>query len=158
MSKTSESIWCTARGNVKDLPPCPKDLNEPQYALLLFEAYCHLCNRRCDNVFWNFRTRSCKKLFKFRFIPVAASLSMTTPLSKNSPANIAIAKFSQQNIMNPLVIGKLQLAIRKSFMHLTTENVMHGLIEKKKSTRICRCIVLNVKYGSMPNWPNALIN
>ncbi|KAF9071209.1 hypothetical protein BDP27DRAFT_1322535 [Rhodocollybia butyracea] len=61
MSKTSENIWCTARRNVQDLPPRPKDLNEPQYAHLLFEAYCHLCDRRCDNVLWNFRMRSCKK-------------------------------------------------------------------------------------------------
>ncbi|KAF9071236.1 hypothetical protein BDP27DRAFT_536276 [Rhodocollybia butyracea] len=41
MSKTSGNIWYTARGNVKDLPPLPKDLNEPQYAHLLFESYCH---------------------------------------------------------------------------------------------------------------------
>ncbi|KAF9071227.1 hypothetical protein BDP27DRAFT_1322563 [Rhodocollybia butyracea] len=63
MSKTSESIWYTARGNVEGLPPLPTDLNEPQYAHLLFEPYCHasLCERRCDDVLWNFRMRSCTK-------------------------------------------------------------------------------------------------
>ncbi|KAF9071226.1 hypothetical protein BDP27DRAFT_1322562 [Rhodocollybia butyracea] len=65
MGKTSESIWCTARGNVEGLPPLPKDLNEPQYAHLLFEPYCHasLCKKRCDYVLWNFRMRSCKKYY-----------------------------------------------------------------------------------------------
>ncbi|KAF9065329.1 hypothetical protein BDP27DRAFT_1450236 [Rhodocollybia butyracea] len=48
MSKTSESIWCTAHKNVEDLPPHPKDLNEPRYAHLLFEAYCHASWNRME--------------------------------------------------------------------------------------------------------------
>ena len=42
MSKSSEIIWRAARRNVEDLPPLPLDLNEPQYAHLLFESYCHV--------------------------------------------------------------------------------------------------------------------
>ncbi|KAJ3836321.1 hypothetical protein F5878DRAFT_663089 [Lentinula raphanica] len=63
MSRSSENIWRIARGNVEGLPPCPVDLNEPQYANLLFESYCHVCMRsgRCDNILWNFRMRSCQK-------------------------------------------------------------------------------------------------
>ncbi|KAJ4471887.1 hypothetical protein C8J55DRAFT_155516 [Lentinula edodes] len=63
MSKSSEGIWRAARRNVEGLPPLPSDLNEPQYAHLLFEPYCHICRypRRCDNVLWNFRMRACKK-------------------------------------------------------------------------------------------------
>ncbi|KAF9071193.1 hypothetical protein BDP27DRAFT_1262744 [Rhodocollybia butyracea] len=63
MSKTSEVIWRTARKNVEDLPPRPHDLNEPQYAYLLYDPYCHLCERkkRCDDVYWSFRIRCCKK-------------------------------------------------------------------------------------------------
>ncbi|KAE9396281.1 hypothetical protein BT96DRAFT_996887 [Gymnopus androsaceus JB14] len=62
MSKSSESIWRTARENVEGLPPLPLDLNEPQYAHLLYEAYCHLCNHkgRCETVLWSFRMRCCK--------------------------------------------------------------------------------------------------
>ncbi|KAF9072318.1 hypothetical protein BDP27DRAFT_1445799 [Rhodocollybia butyracea] len=58
---------------------------------------------------------------------------MTTPLSKLSPANIAIAQSSQQNISISLVIGKSQHAIKKSFIHSNTENAMRGLKEKKNS-------------------------
>ncbi|KAJ3740507.1 hypothetical protein DFH05DRAFT_1529107 [Lentinula detonsa] len=63
MSKTSESIWCIARGNVEGLPPCPVDLNEPQYAHLLFESYCHICmhSGRRETILWKFRMRSCKR-------------------------------------------------------------------------------------------------
>ncbi|KAE9409268.1 hypothetical protein BT96DRAFT_970203 [Gymnopus androsaceus JB14] len=62
MSKTSENIWRTARGNVQGLPPLPFDLNEPQYAHLLYESYCHVCNHkgRCDFIYWSFRMRCCK--------------------------------------------------------------------------------------------------
>ncbi|KAJ4491661.1 hypothetical protein C8R41DRAFT_766211, partial [Lentinula lateritia] len=62
MSKSSEAIWCAARANVEGLPPRPDDLNEPQYARLLYDAYCYICNHkgRCENVLWNFRARVCK--------------------------------------------------------------------------------------------------
>ncbi|KAJ3852827.1 hypothetical protein EV368DRAFT_82141 [Lentinula lateritia] len=63
MSKASEAICQrAARANVEGLPPCPDDLNEPQYARLLYDAYCYICNHkgRCENVLWTFRARVCK--------------------------------------------------------------------------------------------------
>ncbi|KAF5364538.1 hypothetical protein D9757_011336 [Collybiopsis confluens] len=61
MSKSSEAIWRFARENVEGLPPLPPDLNEPQYAHLAFESYCHVCQRkgRCENIYWSFRKRCC---------------------------------------------------------------------------------------------------
>ncbi|KIK59137.1 hypothetical protein GYMLUDRAFT_44893 [Collybiopsis luxurians FD-317 M1] len=62
MSKSSEIVWRTARENVEGLPPRPEDLNEPQYAHLLYESYCHVCGHKpCDSVFWSFHMRCCKK-------------------------------------------------------------------------------------------------
>ncbi|KAH7881594.1 uncharacterized protein C8R40DRAFT_1000943, partial [Lentinula edodes] len=44
MSKSSENIWRTARENFEGgLPPRPSDLNEPQFAHLIFDLYCHVC-------------------------------------------------------------------------------------------------------------------
>ncbi|KAH7881563.1 uncharacterized protein C8R40DRAFT_51618 [Lentinula edodes] len=60
MSRTSESIWRAARENVEGLPPCPADLNEPQYAHIFFEPFCHVCSRRVASVLWTFRVRYCK--------------------------------------------------------------------------------------------------
>ncbi|KAJ3722252.1 hypothetical protein C8R42DRAFT_720632 [Lentinula raphanica] len=43
MDKSSETIWRTVWINYEDsLPPLPVDLNEPQFARLIFDAYCHL--------------------------------------------------------------------------------------------------------------------
>ncbi|KAJ4476545.1 hypothetical protein C8R41DRAFT_983357 [Lentinula lateritia] len=62
MSKSSEDIWRAARQNLKgDLQPPPPDLNEPQYAYIMFEPFCHVCDRRVENVFWSFRMRCCKE-------------------------------------------------------------------------------------------------
>ncbi|KAJ3770337.1 hypothetical protein FB446DRAFT_790599 [Lentinula raphanica] len=63
MTKSSVNIWRSALENVEGLPPCPPDLNEPQYANLLFEPHCHICmhSGRCDNILWNFRMRACQK-------------------------------------------------------------------------------------------------
>ncbi|KAG9084688.1 hypothetical protein FRC07_013574 [Ceratobasidium sp. 392] len=36
MSRSSRHVWRTAFGNIPNLPACPPDLCEPQYASLLF--------------------------------------------------------------------------------------------------------------------------
>jgi len=43
MTRSSKSVWMSAYGNVPGLPPCPSDLNEVQYANLLFSNHCHVC-------------------------------------------------------------------------------------------------------------------
>ncbi|KAJ3836319.1 hypothetical protein F5878DRAFT_663087 [Lentinula raphanica] len=62
MSKSSVNIWRVALGRVEGLPPCPADLNEPQYMNLLFEPFRHVCmsSGHCDNILWNLRARSCR--------------------------------------------------------------------------------------------------
>ncbi|KAF5372931.1 hypothetical protein D9758_001472 [Tetrapyrgos nigripes] len=60
--KSSEYIWRAARENVEGLPPPPSDMNEIQYASLMFDRFCQVCNYHpCDNVFWSIRLRACKK-------------------------------------------------------------------------------------------------
>ncbi|KAJ3717799.1 hypothetical protein C8R42DRAFT_536766, partial [Lentinula raphanica] len=66
-SKSVEYIWRTARFNVEgNLPPLPKDLNEPQYARLMFDPECHLCNKspKCNILLWRFRLRCCPDCLK----------------------------------------------------------------------------------------------
>ncbi|KAJ4492034.1 hypothetical protein C8J55DRAFT_556324 [Lentinula edodes] len=63
---SSSDIWRAARENVEGLPPLLLDLNEPQYAHLLFDVYCHMCNRpwRCDNILWRLWLRCCRSCEK----------------------------------------------------------------------------------------------
>lgn len=42
MQKSSEFVWRAARENIEDLPELPPDLNEPQYASLIFDSFCHV--------------------------------------------------------------------------------------------------------------------
>ena len=64
MDKTSAFVWKTARRQVRDLPPCPADLTEPEYANLVFYARCHvrthsldgLNSLRCRTGLWKIHT------------------------------------------------------------------------------------------------------
>ena len=42
MNRASKSIWTHVLSGVEDLPPCPEDLSEPQYAYLMFTDHCHV--------------------------------------------------------------------------------------------------------------------
>ncbi|KAF5372844.1 hypothetical protein D9758_001536 [Tetrapyrgos nigripes] len=70
MSRSSADIWEAARANVEDLPPLPSDLNEPQYASLAFDSFCHNCMRNgCENIIWQARVRLCVKCIPDVFCP-----------------------------------------------------------------------------------------
>ncbi|KAG8793059.1 hypothetical protein FRC12_003992 [Ceratobasidium sp. 428] len=43
MSRSFINVWRSAEGNVDGLPPCPKELCEPQYAALVFTKHCSIC-------------------------------------------------------------------------------------------------------------------
>ncbi|KAG2366955.1 hypothetical protein BDR07DRAFT_1479728 [Suillus spraguei] len=42
LQRSSASAWKTARLQVDDLPDCPQDMSEPQYANLAFYPHCHV--------------------------------------------------------------------------------------------------------------------
>jgi len=62
-SPTTAPLWRSCRANVPDLPDCPQDLSEPQYAYLMFELICHVSlspdaylpnpNNKNRQVLWN---------------------------------------------------------------------------------------------------------
>ncbi|QRV93653.1 hypothetical protein RhiJN_21671 [Ceratobasidium sp. AG-Ba] len=43
LSRSALHIWTAAIRNVPGLPPCPKDLCQPQYAALIYSKYCSMC-------------------------------------------------------------------------------------------------------------------
>ncbi|KAG9075039.1 hypothetical protein FS749_013334 [Ceratobasidium sp. UAMH 11750] len=46
MSRSSQYIWQATFKNLPDLPPCPPELCEPQYASLIFSKTCSKCGGR----------------------------------------------------------------------------------------------------------------
>ncbi|KAH8108785.1 hypothetical protein DFH11DRAFT_1631329 [Phellopilus nigrolimitatus] len=59
MSKQSKSIWRAARQSL-DMPECPSDLSEPEYADLVFGRGCYLCGApRGHILFYSLRLRLC---------------------------------------------------------------------------------------------------
>ncbi|KAG8964429.1 hypothetical protein FRC05_003803 [Tulasnella sp. 425] len=68
MSKRSRGAWKTARAAAEPpVPTCPKDLSEPQLAVLLFTRECTVCSKPLTgfpNVWWILRLRACKVCFQ----------------------------------------------------------------------------------------------
>ena len=82
MSKSSKRVWVAARMMQEIIPPCPPDLNEPQYADLLFGKGCSVSERsrlkldisllriqfcstaRVKDVDVLLRSRTCKECFE----------------------------------------------------------------------------------------------
>ncbi|OAX41999.1 hypothetical protein K503DRAFT_767159 [Rhizopogon vinicolor AM-OR11-026] len=73
MSKSNAFIWRASRALVPNLPDCPADLCEPQYARLAFDPHCHNCGDVGHNVIWQFRVRYCGPCLKGWTNMVAAS-------------------------------------------------------------------------------------
>ncbi|KAG8682670.1 hypothetical protein FRC09_016621, partial [Ceratobasidium sp. 395] len=40
LQRSAIQMWRRAEANVPELPPCPPDMSEPQYAALLFSKHC----------------------------------------------------------------------------------------------------------------------
>ncbi|KAE9383027.1 hypothetical protein BT96DRAFT_869465 [Gymnopus androsaceus JB14] len=78
MSKSSIRIWRTVRARVEGLPPLPEDLNEPQFASLIYESQCHMCTQknRSDHILWCIRMRSCSKCTSTQFYTVDELVSL----------------------------------------------------------------------------------
>ncbi|KAG8767281.1 hypothetical protein FRC12_006329 [Ceratobasidium sp. 428] len=45
MSRSATLIWRQSFENIPDLPGCPSDMPEPQYAALVFSPYCTFCGK-----------------------------------------------------------------------------------------------------------------
>ncbi|KAF7970222.1 hypothetical protein HWV62_24754 [Athelia sp. TMB] len=50
MQRSAISIWKAVMGQVEGLPECPSDLNEPQFASLAFDSYCHVSSLPAFNI------------------------------------------------------------------------------------------------------------
>ncbi|KAG8983703.1 hypothetical protein FRB90_005826 [Tulasnella sp. 427] len=66
MTKESRAIWKRALNAVPGLPPCPNDLNEPQYVWLLFSSECQTtgCSGRGTRADWYHRVRYCADCYE----------------------------------------------------------------------------------------------
>ncbi|KAF8960826.1 hypothetical protein BDZ97DRAFT_1832033 [Flammula alnicola] len=80
MTRSAIFVWKLARSNIEGPPPCPDDLNEPQYANLLFADNCHFCLRTPSivTIVWSARVRCCSKCLHRRFVKVTGNWASDT--------------------------------------------------------------------------------
>ena len=115
MKRSSISIWKHARSQFDDLPDCPDDLSEPQYAEILFGKACtvslvfnfflrgsfftntnpsQFCQRSLPSniVIWTSRVRSCAKCLSQKHVFLCIFISS---------AYITLNSFPPQIYMTP---------------------------------------------------------
>ncbi|KII84026.1 hypothetical protein PLICRDRAFT_180042 [Plicaturopsis crispa FD-325 SS-3] len=68
--RTAISVWRAAFSNFPGIPDCPPDLNEPQYANLVFSEHCHSCLKPDATVYWIARVRYCWRCAEERAVPL----------------------------------------------------------------------------------------
>ncbi|KAI0949926.1 hypothetical protein AcV7_008552 [Taiwanofungus camphoratus] len=105
MRRSSITIWKYAREHVEDLPDCPADLSEPQYARLLFDPHCHFClTARVVNVMWNCRVRCCKRCLDANFMDLT-SMFLSIPTANIRPG----AMLPCEEVKNKLLFPKARV-------------------------------------------------
>ncbi|KAJ4493390.1 hypothetical protein C8R41DRAFT_919607 [Lentinula lateritia] len=158
MSKSSESIWRIARETLNDLPPRPDDLNEPQYAHLLFEPYCHICRHsgRCETVLWNFRMRACKKCALDTFPSSWDQQYINAqPFAYRDTDVLPIESIKRTSHRNQRV-GNREIANRykAEYEALSTEEDRNAWIDRKRKERR----VINEHARLCEQWHRARLN
>ncbi|EMD38467.1 hypothetical protein CERSUDRAFT_82729 [Gelatoporia subvermispora B] len=104
MRRSAISIWKEARSRIQDLPECPLDLSEPQYAHLLFDPHCHFClTARVMTVLWACRVRCCKSCMGEH---VADSSYIYTFICDVWARTLPVAKMVPMEFRNKLVFLK----------------------------------------------------
>ncbi|KAG8908985.1 hypothetical protein FRB99_000088 [Tulasnella sp. 403] len=63
-SKTCRRYWQASLTKIEDLPACPPDLNEMQYANLLYGTDCYKCSKAGSKFHFFFRVRYCTACYK----------------------------------------------------------------------------------------------
>ncbi|KAJ3887526.1 hypothetical protein GG344DRAFT_55560, partial [Lentinula edodes] len=136
MSKATESIWRISRLNVAGgLPPLPNDLNEPQYAHLMFDSYCHVCNKpwHCDNILWRLRIRCCRTCQKtYVTLYTLQSLALWTHIFERFPLyNWSIL----YGTLQPFTCFDILPKEKVEFMTLRSEEERRTWLDRKRKER-----------------------
>jgi hypothetical protein len=153
MKRSSISIWKHARSQFDDLPYCPDDLNEPQYAELLFGKSCtvslvlifqeslftnpsQFCQRSLASniVIWTSRVRTCAKCLSEKYILLCTLISSAyIPINRFSP-HIFMSRYPRHLLNSIQVITFVKSS--KYFLSLETVYVLLCLfLNRENSTR-----------------------
>ncbi|KAI0336469.1 hypothetical protein GY45DRAFT_1291308 [Cubamyces sp. BRFM 1775] len=69
MSQRAKGFWQAAIANTPGLPSCPPNMEEPQYAHLLYDSMCHGCGRgKTSKILFHWGVRYCKDCLPLRVI------------------------------------------------------------------------------------------
>ena len=121
LSRHNVSVWKAALRNVDNLPACPIDMSEPQYAALVFDRHCFVSGERgC----WN---RNIEKDFFFSSAALQRGAGSTTALDFGSVR--LVTRPSEQDLRqsNPInLIDMTQIASSRRIKSMRKSRMPNG--------------------------------
>ncbi|KAJ6502632.1 hypothetical protein DFH09DRAFT_1001170 [Mycena vulgaris] len=83
MHRSAISIWKASLHQIRGLPECPQDMEEPAWVNLAFSPFCHNCfSRRVQKVDWFLRIRLCEQCLKSSTHPLRSDKHLDTLANK----------------------------------------------------------------------------
>ncbi|KAJ6458962.1 hypothetical protein DFH09DRAFT_1500942 [Mycena vulgaris] len=83
MHRSAISIWKASLRQIRGLPECPQDMEEPAWVNLAFSPFCHNCfSRRVQKVDWFLRIRLCEQCLKSSTHPLRSDKHLDTLANK----------------------------------------------------------------------------
>ncbi|RDX45734.1 hypothetical protein OH76DRAFT_1357290, partial [Lentinus brumalis] len=69
--RQSRVTWLRASNAIPELPPCPDDMSEIRYAMLVFGVHCFSCGAKdAFSVDYALRVRYCENCYNARYAPL----------------------------------------------------------------------------------------
>ncbi|KAG8994229.1 hypothetical protein FRB94_010044 [Tulasnella sp. JGI-2019a] len=128
MSKTSLSIWKSARENVPwGVPDCPSDQSEPQWANLIFTNDCVFCGQRGKIVDWTLRLRGCSLCINANLI-YHLKAPILFPYVENIEDVLELLPYSNRNGSTSSRFYTCQEIVK---MAATVEDGRNGMVVKR---------------------------
>ncbi|KAH7908307.1 hypothetical protein BJ138DRAFT_1091533 [Hygrophoropsis aurantiaca] len=153
ISKSSAFLWRDARQNV-DLPACPPDMSEPQYAALAFEPICSGCGKVTSAIMWQFNSRFCVKCRKLKFEDMYWNTNTKAICSKLAmradQLNSILPEVSGSTKRVGYYIPQLQ-AFREQIKHLGLPDLESFVANERERTEVInqRAELCNAWYKSI---------
>ncbi|KAJ7685466.1 hypothetical protein DFH06DRAFT_43974 [Mycena polygramma] len=155
LRKSAAFLWKQAFLNIRsDAPPsCPEDLNEAQYANLLWGKHCFFCGKPSTMVIWECNVRTCKAcVLTPKFIS-----SRYPPNSASSQNNFETAKALCPNSWYPYGPGRgthVSLASDVLAIQNRLDELAETSTDREEFARQCHAIKgTKMKHrGSCENW------
>ncbi|KAG8908293.1 hypothetical protein FRB99_007827 [Tulasnella sp. 403] len=160
-SKNSRRYWHASLAKIPDLPACPPDLNEMQYAYLLYGTECYKCDKAGSKMHFFFRVRYCATCYK-KNVFTDTAIKGLIPHSRNIVHISSCPRPLTRGVSPPLYRHHYPTteALVKGYLALPWDDNGESVAARDKFWNECdaRRVMLRRTAYEILNWVNYSVN